>query len=142
VNQIIRQQGGEAMATPTTGPDPEALAWLSQTPPPVGVFLHKELRPVAEGVRLVETLYALGAVRVTVPAWAVKQVLPARWPGGRPGGSATCGFEVTLPDAGPDREALIWFIASECGEPRWGPGVPLDVLRAHVGCKTVELAWV
>jgi hypothetical protein len=128
----------------TIGPDPEALAWLSKTLPPVGVVIHKELRPLKEGIQLVETLYALGAIRVTVPAWAIKPVPAGWWPRGqqRPAGLTTCGFEVTLPESGPDREALIWFIANECSRPAWGPLVPLDAYRAPVGCKTAMLAWV
>jgi hypothetical protein len=138
------------MASAASGPDPEALAWLRQSPPPFGVSLHKEVRPVAEGVQLVETLYALGAVRVTVPAWAIRLARPGWMPIGRQqvgrhqGGLITCGFEVELPEGGPDREALIWFIATESPQLplRWGPGVPLQVFRSRVGCKTAVLAWV
>src|SRR5262249_3213606 len=100
---------------------------------------------VAEGVQLVETLYALGALRVTVPAWAVFLQPPGWSPSGRhSGGLVTRGFEVELPEGGPDREALIWFIATECPELplRWGPSVPLQVFRSRVGCKTAVLAWV
>jgi hypothetical protein len=131
----------KAMATVASGPDPEALAWFRQNPPPFGVSIRKDTRPVAEGVQLVETLYALG---VTVPSWAIF-LHPAGWlpSGGRhSGGLVTRGFEVELPGGGPDREALIWFIASECPEPRWGPGVPLAAFRSRVGCKTALLAWV
>jgi hypothetical protein len=90
------------MATAASGPDPEALAWLRQSPPPFGVSIRKEARPVAEGVQLVETLYALGAPRVTVPSWAVF-LHPAGWlpSGGRhSGGLVTRGLEVELPEAG------------------------------------------
>src|SRR6516165_3389629 len=114
------------MATAASGPDPEALAWLRQNPPPFGVSIRKETRPIAEGIQLVETLYALGAVRVSVPSWAVFRQRAGWLPSGRhSGGLITHGFEVELPEGGPDREALIWFIATECPEPRWGPGVPL-----------------
>lgn len=141
------------MTTAASGPDPEALAWLRQSPPPFGVSIRKETRPVAEGIQLVETLYALGALRVTVPSWAVflqrAGWLPSgrhsvgRHSGGRhSGGLVTRGFEVELPEGGPDREALIWFIATECPEPRWGPGVPLAAFRSRVGCQKALLAWV
>ena len=132
------------MAAAATGPDPEALAWLRQDPPPFGVSILKETRPVAEGIQFVETLYALGAVRVTVPCWAVFQHRAGWLPsGGRhSGGLVTRGFEVELPEGGPDREALIWFIASYCPERHWGPGVPAAALRSRVGCKKAVLAWV
>ena len=132
------------MAAAASGPDPEALAWLGQNPPPFGVaFLHGTL-PLAEGVHLVETLYALGAVRVTIPSWAIVQQRAGWLPTGvrHSGGLVTRGFEVELPEGGPDREALIWFIASECPEPRWGPAVPLAAFRSRVGCKNALLAWV
>jgi hypothetical protein len=131
------------MATAASGPDPEALAWLRQDPPPFGVSICKETRPVADGVQLVETLYALGALRVTVPGWAVF-LQRAGWSnsGRHSGGLVTKGFEVELPEGGPDREALIWFIASYCPERNWWPGVPLAVLRSRVGCKTAVMAWV
>jgi hypothetical protein len=56
--------------------------------------------------------------RVTVPGWAVF-LHPAGWSnsGRHSGGLVTRGFEVELPEGGPDREALIWFIASEGPEP-------------------------
>ena len=132
------------MATAASGPDPEALAWLRQNPPPFGVAFLKDTLPLAEGVQLVETLYALGAVRVTVPSWAIFQHRAGWLPsGGRhSGGLVTRGFEVELPDSGPDREALIWFIASYCPERHWGPGVPLAALRSRVGCKKAVMAWV
>lgn len=138
------------MAMAASGPDPEALAWLRQSPPPFGVSIRKEMRPIAQGIQLVETLYALGARRVTVPSWAVF-LHPAGWlNAGRSttsrhsGGLVTRGFEVELPEGGPDREALIWFIATECPEPSrwWGPGMPLAAFRSRVGCKTAVLAWV
>jgi hypothetical protein len=132
------------MAAAATGPDPEALAWLRQDPPPFGVSILKETRPLAEGIQFVETLYALGALRVTIPSWAIFQQRAGWLPtGGRhPGGLVTRGFEVELPEGGPDREALIWFIASYCPERHWGPGVPLAALRSRVGCKKAVLAWV
>jgi hypothetical protein len=136
------------MAAAATGPDPEALAWLRQDPPPFGVSILKETRPVAEGIQFVETLYALGAVRVTVPGWAIFQHGAGWMNAGRSttirhsGGLVTRGFEVELPEGGPDREALIWFIASYCPERHWGPGVPAAALRSRVGCKKAVLAWV
>jgi hypothetical protein len=132
------------MATAASGPDPEALAWLRQNPPPFGVAFLDGTLLLAEGVQLVETLYALGAVRVTVPSWAIFQHRAGWLPsGGRhSGGLVTRGFEVELPDSGPDREALIWFIASYCPERHWGPGVPPAALRSRVGCKKAVLAWV
>jgi hypothetical protein len=118
-------------------PDREALAWFRQVPPPAGLWMHGELQPVEVASRLAETLYALGARRVTVPAGLV---IPCEdEPGSN--GQAACGFEVRLPESGPEREALIWFIASESGQPIWGADVPLDTLRARVGCQTAELAW-
>jgi hypothetical protein len=92
-------------------PDPlEALDWLQQTPPPLGVDIHKSLYSVADAVRYVRGLYALGACLVTVPQWAIRRREPL---GGRPGGVWACGLEVTLPASGPEREALIWFCATE-----------------------------
>jgi hypothetical protein len=132
------------MAGAPSAPDPEALAWLRQDPPPFGVSILKETRPVAEAIQFVETLYALGALRVTVPGWAIFRH-PAGWlpSGGRhSGGLVTRGLEVELPEGGPDREALIWFIASYCPERNWGPGVPLAAFRSRVGCKTAVMAWV
>jgi hypothetical protein len=126
------------MASAPAAPDPEALDWLRQDPPPAGVWIHKALEPVDVAIRLVETLYALGARRVTVPGWAVSVYQH----GQRAGELTACGFEVSLPEAGPEREALIWSCATECGRPTWGPLVPLEVFRSRVGCKTVELAWV
>jgi hypothetical protein len=132
------------MAAAATGSDPEALAWLRQDPPPFGITILKETRPVAEGIQFVETLYDLGAVRVTVPSWAIFQQRPGWLPNGvrHSGGPVTRGFEVELPEGGPDREALIWFIASYCPERHWGPGVPAAALRSRVGCKKAVLAWV
>jgi hypothetical protein len=125
------------MATVPTGEGAEALEWLRQEPPPLGVWIHKELQPVAVALALVETLYALGARRVVVPAWAVSE-----YDGGPGAARLTArGFVVMLPKGGPDREALIWFCASECGRPSWGPMVPLEALRSRVGCETVELVW-
>jgi hypothetical protein len=100
--------------------------------------MHGELQEVETGLRLVETLYALGARRVIVPAGLV-----VAWEG-VPGsnGLATCGFEVFLPESGPEQEALIWFIASESGRPFWGPDKPLAMFRSRAGCKTAEMAWM
>src|SRR5437899_567808 len=88
----------------------EALAWFQQTPPPLGLDLHKELRPVEEAIRYVRGLYALGACRVSIPTWAIACQRPTSW---RPGGVWARGLEVTLPASGPEREALIWFCATE-----------------------------
>jgi hypothetical protein len=97
-----------------------------------------ERQPVEVAVRLAETLYALGARRVVVPASLVVpcEEVPES------NGEATRGFEVWLPESGPDREALIWFIGGESGQPFWGPGTPVDALRSRVGCQKAEMAWV
>jgi hypothetical protein len=126
------------MGRSRSDPDREALTWLRQVPPPAGLWMHRELHPVEVAVRLAETLYALGAEKVVVPAGLV---IPCDEVAGS-NGWAACGFEVWLPQSGPDREALIWFIATESGRPTWGPDVPPEALRSRVGCRTVELAWV
>jgi hypothetical protein len=71
------------MATTPTQEEPEALEWLRQIPPPFGVCIHKALEPVTVGIKLVETLYALGARRVTVPGWAVSTYPATARHGGR-----------------------------------------------------------
>src|SRR5262245_1362983 len=120
------------MARTRSHGETEALAWLRQQPPPLGLWMHGSLASVEEAIALVETLHALGALRVTVPAGLVIEASE---------GLTTCGFVVTLPEDGPDREALIWFCANETGRPAWGPDVPLETFRDRVGCRTVELAW-
>ncbi len=125
------------MARARPDADREALTWLRQVPPPAGIWMHGGLQTVEVAVRLAETLYALGARRVVVPPG---MVVPCNEEPGS-NGQATCGFEVWLPDSGPEREALIWLIATEAGRPTWGPDVPLEVWRSRVGCQVAELAW-
>jgi len=119
------------------GPDTEGQEWFRQEPPPAGLWIDGGLQTVETALRLVETLYALGARKVVVPPGLV--VACEDVPGSN--GLAACGFDVTLPDSGPEREALIWFIAGESGRPAWGPDVPLEVFRSRVGCRVAELAW-
>jgi hypothetical protein len=118
--------------------DMEALAWFQRDPPPLGLDVHKERRPVAEAIRYIRGLYALGAVLVTVPAWAMATQQATAW---RKGGEWARGLEVTLPESGPEREALIWYCAGELKPTFQDPDMAAEHVRSLVGSRKVVLCW-
>jgi excisionase family DNA binding protein len=128
-------------SAPETAPVPEgveALQWLRSNTNaesfPLCRFAASD-GSTREAVRFVERLYALGALRVVVPSWAVD---PDGGPFADQHWARARGLAVVLPAAGPRREALLWLCAREMAR---GEASAWCEPEQIVGCRVLEVAW-
>jgi hypothetical protein len=118
---------------------PEAVEWLLANPNPHG-FASEHFGRIQEAVAFVRRLYALGAERVEIDRRTIREEPARPW---RPGGPYANCLLVVLPATGPEREALIWFLAVENSNRALGPGSCAEHFnpKHFLGRRVVGLGW-
>jgi hypothetical protein len=117
---------------------PEAVGWLLANPNPHG-FASARFPRTQDALAFVRRLYALGAERVEIDPRTIKSEPVRPW---RPGGPYASCLLVTLSPGGPEREALIWFLAVENRNGALGHDCAEYFDPNHyLGRRLVEMGW-